>query len=59
MLGLVAFSVAMVNVVPVDDNNTPRYGPGVNIGWPNRVLLLIYMAWMTTLAWQAIKLRDK
>ena len=59
MFGLVAFAVAIVNVVPVDDNNIPRYGPGVNIGWPNRILLLIYMAWLTPLAWQAIKLRDK
>ena len=59
LLGLVVFAVAMVNVVPVDDNNVPRYGPGVTIGWPNRVLLLVYMAWLITVAWQAIKLRDK
>jgi hypothetical protein len=26
-------------------------------GWPPRVLLITYMLWLVTLAWQALKLR--
>ncbi len=34
------------------------YGPGVHIGWPPRLLLLGYMVWLITLAWQAIRLES-
>lgn len=52
LLGLMLFAVTMMIVVPSDGG----FGPGVNVGWPNRFLLLVYTAWLVTLAWQAIRL---
>lgn len=40
-------------VVPLGEG---AYGPGVPIGWPPRLLLLSYMVWLITVAWQAIRL---
>ena len=31
------------------------YGPGVNIGWPPRFAFFIYMLWVVTVSWQAIR----
>ncbi len=57
LLGLVGSSVHLaVFVVPLGDD---AYGPGVHIGWPPRLLLLSYMVWLITLAWQAIRLGRK
>ena len=56
LLGLMAFVVHMaIFLIPLGEN---AYGPGVPIGWPPRFLLLTYMVWLVTLAWQAIKLRS-
>jgi hypothetical protein len=43
-------------VTPLGNN---AYGPGVPLGWPPRFLLLSYMVWLITLAWQAIQLRTR
>jgi hypothetical protein len=59
MLGLAGFLVANVIAVPLDDNNIPHFGPGVNIGWPPRILFLIYMTWLIILASQVIKRHDQ
>ena len=31
------------------------YGPGVQIGWPPRLVFLAYTAWLITVAWQALR----
>lgn len=31
------------------------YGPGVHIGWPPRILFLMYGVWVIIVAWQVIK----
>ncbi len=57
LLGLVASQVHLaVFVLPLGEG---AYGPGVHIGWPPRFLLLSYMVWLITLAWQAIRLRSQ
>lgn len=56
MLGLLGFVIAMAMIAPIGDANMPQYGPGVNIGWPNRVVLLIYTTWTVALAWQLSRL---
>lgn len=54
-LSLAGFIAHMVIfLVPLGEN---AYGPGVPLGWPPRFLLLSYMVWLITLAWQAITLR--
>jgi hypothetical protein len=56
MLGLAGFVMHMVIfLIPLGDD---AYGPGVPLGWPPRFLLLSYMGWLITLAWQAIKVRS-
>jgi len=51
LLGLLGFVVAMAMIAPLGDANMPQYGPGVSIGWPNRILLLIFTTWTVTLGW--------
>jgi hypothetical protein len=34
-------------------------GLKVPIGWPNRLLIAIYAAWVMIVAWQAIRLRGQ
>lgn len=51
LLGVVIFMVA---VAPSGGD----YGPGVNIGWPERLVTLFYGAWLVAVAWHAIRLRD-
>ena len=51
LLGLLSFVVAMAMITPLGDANMPQYGPGVSIGWPNRIVLLIYTTWTVALAW--------
>jgi hypothetical protein len=45
----------VIFLIPLGDD---AYGPGVPLGWPPRFLLLSYMGWLVTLAWQAIKVRS-
>lgn len=54
LLGLVGSLVHFaVFVIPLGED---AYGPGVPLGWPPRLLLLTYMGWLVTLAWQALRL---
>jgi hypothetical protein len=39
--------------MPVDYN----FGPGVNVGWPSRLLMVSYCLWFIVTAWQALRLR--
>jgi hypothetical protein len=36
--------------------NDGRFGPDVSIGWPNRLLLVAYDAWLMVVAWPAVQL---
>lgn len=56
LLGLVGFWVHLaLFVLPL----AVQYGPDVPLGWPNRILLLLYMVWLITFAWQAIQVRNQ
>lgn len=56
LLGLVGFWVHLtLFVLPLP----VQYGPAVPLGWPNRCLLLTYMVWLITLAWQTRKVRSQ
>jgi len=57
LLGLAGSLVHLaIFVIPLGDR---AYGPGVPLGWPPRFLLLTYMIWLITLAWQAIKVGER
>lgn len=32
-----------------------EFGPGVLVGWANRIEILLYGVWMMVVAWQAIR----
>jgi len=54
LLALIGFIVHLsIFVMPLGENAN---GPGVQIGWPPRLLFLTYMIWVISLAWQGIKL---
>jgi hypothetical protein len=36
-----------------------QFGPGVLIGWPNRLLMLAYGAWLMVVAWRASQLHTE
>jgi hypothetical protein len=36
--------------------NGGKFGPSVAIGWPNRLLVVAYCAWMMLVAWRASRL---
>jgi Protein of unknown function (DUF998) len=35
------------------------FGPDVPIGWPNRLLMVAYCAWLITVAWSTLKRREQ
>lgn len=35
-----------------------KFGPDVLIGWPNRLVVLSYSAWLMVVAWRADRLRS-
>ena len=49
----IAFIVITIMVLPSDG----KFGPDVLIGWPNRVEILAYTAWLMVVARQAIRVR--
>jgi hypothetical protein len=55
LLALIGFILHLsIFVMPLGENAN---GPGVQIGWPPRILFFTYMIWVVTLALQAIKLQ--
>lgn len=34
-----------------------QFGPNLPVGWPNRILIVAYAAWMMALAWRVLRLR--
>jgi hypothetical protein len=55
LVGLVIFWIWNAAVAPGDWH----FGPGINIGWPGRFLLLVHMAWVILLASQLLRMRRK
>jgi hypothetical protein len=54
-LGLVGFAVAMAVMLP---RGHGKFSSAVEIGWPNRFLIVSYAVWLITVAWQALALRN-
>jgi hypothetical protein len=52
LFGVVLFIGATAVMTPGDG----KLGPGVDIGWPNRIMMLTYYCWLIVVAWQAIRL---
>jgi hypothetical protein len=53
--GLIIFWIWNAAVAPSDWH----FGPGVNVGWPGRFLLLVHMVWVITLASRMLRLHSK
>jgi hypothetical protein len=54
-VGVLGFSLAM----PIMMQGHDGFGPDVPIGWPNRLLIVAYCAWLIVVAWRAAQLRDQ
>jgi hypothetical protein len=55
LLGLVVFIGSTVLLLPGDG----QFGPGVLVGWPNRLLVILYCVWLIVLARQAARIGKK
>lgn len=55
LLTFVGFAIAMAAIEPADHH----VGPDVPIGWPSRLLLLSYSAWLIVVAWQAKRIGEQ
>jgi hypothetical membrane protein len=51
----VAFIVFMIMALPSDG----KFGPDVLVGWPSRIEILAYSAWLMVVARQAIRVRGQ
>lgn len=51
-IGLLVFISSVAVMLP---RGNGEFGPDVLIGWPNRLLVLTYSAWLMVVAWQAIR----
>lgn len=51
----VGFIMFLMAVVPSDG----KFGPNVPVGWPGRIEILAYCAWLMVVAWQAIRVRGQ
>jgi hypothetical protein len=56
---LIWFSlVLMILIIAVTlPQNGGKFGPDVLIGWPNRIMMIGYCAWLMSVARQAVRLR--
>ena len=48
--------VRLLSLVAAMLTLTRKTGPRLAIGWPNRILVVVYSVWVMSVAWQAIKL---
>jgi hypothetical protein len=58
-LALVAFLVSFVSVGVMVSQSGGEFGPDVLVGWPNRIEIVAYSAWLMVVAWQAIRVRGQ
>jgi Protein of unknown function (DUF998) len=54
-LALVAFVVSFISLGVMLSQSGGEFGPGVPVGWPNRIEVLAYCVWLMVVAWQAIR----
>lgn len=54
-MALVAFLVSFVSVGVMVSQSGGEFGPDVLVGWPNRIEIVSYSAWLMVVAWQAIR----
>jgi hypothetical protein len=54
-ISLAAMIVTVAIMLPQHDGT---FGPGVLIGWPNRLVMASYYVWLITVAWQALQIRQ-
>jgi hypothetical protein len=52
LIGLLVFVASVAVMLPRANG---EFGPEVPIGWPNRLLVLAYSAWLMVAPWQAIR----
>jgi len=55
-IGLLTFVASVALLLP---QSAGGFGPHVPIGWPNRLLMLAYSAWLIVAAWQALRVRGQ
>jgi hypothetical protein len=58
-LALVAFVVSFVSVGIMVSQSGGKFGPDVLVGWPNRMEIVAYSAWLMVVARQAIRVRGQ
>jgi hypothetical protein len=58
-LALVAFLVSFVSFGVMVSRSGGEFGPGVLVGWPNRIEILAYSVWLMVVALQAIRMRSQ
>jgi hypothetical protein len=56
---VVAFLVSFVSVGVMVSQSGGEFGPAVLVGWPNRIEIVAYSAWLMVVAWQAIRVRGQ
>ncbi|WP_276353829.1 DUF998 domain-containing protein [Cohnella caldifontis] len=49
--------LSMVAAVALTLPQHGGFGPGVYVGWPNRILMVAYCVWLFTVAWKAQQLK--
>ncbi len=54
-LALAAFLVSFVSLGVMVSQNGGRFGPGVPVGWPNRIEMLAYCVWLMVVAGQVFR----
>jgi hypothetical protein len=53
-IGLLVFVLSVALMLP---RSNGEFGPDVLVGWPNRLLIVAYCAWLMVAAWHAARLR--
>ncbi|HLZ58955.1 MAG TPA: DUF998 domain-containing protein [Ktedonosporobacter sp.] len=51
--------VAAIGMSVMIAQSHSKFGPGLLVGWPNRVLIVAYAGWMMALAWRVLQLRTR
>jgi hypothetical protein len=55
-VAILAFLVAFISLAMMMTASQGKFGPDVPVGWPNRLEVTAYAAWLLTVAWQAMRL---
>ena len=57
-LALVTFLASFISLGVMLSQSGGKFGPGVLVGWPNRIEITAYSVWLMVVAWQAIQVRS-